>query len=51
MYSRFKDDIFISALDVEKGTKLVDGQIIIDMEKKMQMMMLQWMLLDRLQKV
>ena len=34
MYSRFKDDIFISALNVEKGTKVVDGKLIIDIEKK-----------------
>ena len=36
MYSRFKDDIFISALDVEKGTKLEDGKLIVDMQKKTQ---------------
>ena len=36
MYSRFKDDIFISALDLEKGTKLVDGKLIVDSEKKEQ---------------
>ena len=34
MYSRFKDDIFISALDLEKGTKLVDGKLIVDIKKK-----------------
>jgi hypothetical protein len=36
MYSRFKDDIFISALDLEKGTRLVDGKLIVDSEKKEQ---------------
>ena len=34
MYSRFKDDIFISASSLEKGTKLADGRLIVDMEKK-----------------
>ena len=34
MYSRFKDDIFVSALDLEKGTKISDGKLVIDMKKK-----------------
>ena len=34
MYSRFKDDIFISASSLEKGTKLVDEQLVIDDDKK-----------------
>ena len=34
VYSRFKDDIFISANSLEKGTKLVEGKLIVDMEKK-----------------
>ena len=34
MYSRFKDDIFIAALNLEKGTKLEDGRLVVDMEKK-----------------
>jgi hypothetical protein len=34
LYSRFKDDIFISASNLEKGTKLVEGRLIVDIEKK-----------------
>ena len=34
MYSRFKDDIFVSALDLEKGTKVSDGKLVIDEKKK-----------------
>ena len=36
MYSRFKDDTFISALEVEGGSTFVDGKIVVDMEKKIQ---------------
>ena len=34
LYSRFKDDIFICAQSVEKGTKLENGKLIIDLQKK-----------------
>ena len=34
LYSRFKDDIFISATNLEKGTKLADEKLIVDIEKK-----------------
>ena len=33
-YSRFKDDIFISASSLEKGTRIVDGKLVIDIEGK-----------------
>ena len=32
MYSRFKDDIFVSALSLEKGTTIIDGKLAIDMK-------------------
>ena len=32
MYSRFKDDIFVSALSLEKGTNIVDGKLVVDMK-------------------
>ena len=34
MYSRFKDDIFVSALSLEKGTNIVDGKLVVDMKQK-----------------
>jgi hypothetical protein len=34
MYSRFKDDIFISADSLEKGTKIEDGKLVVDLGKK-----------------
>ena len=33
-YSRFKDDTFVAAVSLENGTKFVDGNLIIDEEKK-----------------
>ena len=33
-YSRFKDDIFISAASLENGTKLEDGHLVVDVKKK-----------------
>ena len=35
-YSRFKDDIFVSAASLENGTKFVDGKLIIDEEKNVE---------------
>ena len=35
-YSRFKDDIFVSAKNLEKGTKLDDGKLVIDDHKKLE---------------
>ena len=34
MESMLKGDIFISTLNVEKGTKVVGGELIVDIEKK-----------------
>lgn len=34
IYERFKDDITMVAEALEKGSKLVDGKIVIDEEKK-----------------
>ena len=34
LYSRFKDDVFLSASSLEKGTKLENGRLIIDLLKK-----------------
>ena len=34
LYSRFKDDVFLSASSLKKGTKLVDGKLIVDLQKK-----------------
>ena len=36
MYSRFKDEIFITALNLEKGTKLINENLTIDMDKKVE---------------
>ena len=33
-YSRFKDNVFLSASSLEKGTKLVDSKLIVDLQKK-----------------
>ena len=35
-YSRFKDDIFVSAKNLEKGTKFKDGRLVIDDQKKLE---------------
>ena len=34
LYSRFKDDILISATDIEKGTRLVNGKLVLEVENK-----------------
>ena len=36
LYSRFKDDILISATDIEKGTRLVNGNLVLQEEKKIE---------------
>ena len=36
MYSRFKDDIFISTLNVEKGTTLIDDKLVLDTNKRIE---------------
>ena len=36
MYSRFKDDIFVSASSLEKGTKLVNEKLVVDDVKKIE---------------
>ena len=35
-YSRFKDDIFVSAKNLKKGTKFDDGKLVIDDHKKLE---------------
>ena len=34
LYSRFRDDILISATDIEKGTRLVNGKLVLEVENK-----------------
>jgi hypothetical protein len=36
VYTRYKDDIEVVAESVEKGTKLVEGKLIIDEQKKIE---------------
>ena len=36
MYSRFKDDIFVAANAIEKGSRLENGKLIVDMNKKLE---------------
>ena len=36
VYTRFKDDITVITESVEKGTKLVDGELVMDDHKKME---------------
>ena len=34
MYGRFKDDIDMASVGLEKGTKFMDGKLVVDEEKK-----------------
>ena len=36
LYSRFKDDILMAIRRLEKGTKIDDGKLIVDIEKKIE---------------
>ena len=36
VFNRFKDDIELVAESVERGTKLIDGKLVVDEEKKLE---------------